>query len=144
MSDVPQVPASLDERRRAVSGVVKAVLARWLEPGYHPRVATAWCITQGPCVDFAEEVLAAVEERFPGIEAEMVHSDEALAARGFESGNYHAFVRIEGLHYDSQQTDGVADPFHLPFMARELTMARIFADRDGGHDDADEEPCPRP
>jgi len=129
-------PAKIARDAR-VQEIVRATVNEWIADPTQPNVQSAWCITQGPCVEFAMECMEKILAEFPGIDIALETSDEVAEDLGLEFGGYHAFLRVDSRYYDSQE-QGVPDPTMLPFIGSEYRYAAIFL-KEGDNVDEDEE-----
>jgi len=124
---------------RTAPQVLNYLVAKWIaDPEIRAmfKVTCAWDITQGPCVDFAEEAEELMRDVLgPDADIEIMHSDDVAKEDGLSIGGYHAFLRVGDRYYDSQERDGVYDPWMLPFMRQEKRHAEAL-ESDPSEDEA--------
>lgn len=129
-------PEAVAHRAERATKVVQEMVEQWIADPMQSHVESAWCITQGPCAEFAGDVFMKLIEEFPGLDIAIENSDDVAVENDVEFAGYHAFLRVDNRYYDSQE-QGVFDPVSLPFLQREYKYA-IMA-RDEGWEDHEEE-----
>lgn len=119
-----------------IAAIVNEVYKLWIEGEGGPHVTCAFDINSGPCGEFADHVVAVVQERFPETEIEVEDYADWLARDGLSSQSIHYYVRANGMVFDASRRDGVFSPDQLPT----CHSIRICAARDDDvSDDLDDE-----
>ncbi len=127
-------PATATEVER----FVRSFVDRYVEDNRSVMITSAFDVAYGGCGPFAEELVEAMRETFPGIEAHDRDTDDMLSAdpdlptpRGF-AYDFHVYVeattRDGTLFYDATAPQGVPSPSMLPFNAEQIRHARASAD----------------
>lgn len=116
-------------RRDRVERIILDTINEWIADPQQPDVQTGWCITQGPCAEFAGEVFEKITKEFPGIDIAIETSEEVAEDLGLEFGGHHAFLRVDDAYYDSHE-QGMPSPEYLPFIASEITYARMHEEEE--------------
>jgi hypothetical protein len=121
--------------REDVEKIVNEVYADWLAGNGAEKVTCAYDINSGPCCDFANDVAALVEERFPGTEVEVEDYEDYLALDGLTANGIHYYVKCAGWYFDAARPEGEPSPDYLP-TCREI---RRYASPVDGDEDIDED-----
>jgi hypothetical protein len=123
---------------RAIEAFVRLFVEEYVAANRSVMIANAFDVAYGGCGPFAEELVAALGEAFPGVRAhdrdtqDMLDGDPCLPRPDGYDYDIHVYVEVETsggtLFYDAVTPQGVPYPSMLSFNAQQVRFARAFGD----------------
>jgi hypothetical protein len=122
-----------------VERFVRSFVDHYVEDNRSVLITSAFDVAYGGCGPFAESLVEAIGEKFPGARAhdrdtgDMLADDPCLPQPEGYGYDLHVYVEVETsagpLFYDAVTPQGVPYPSMLSFNAEQVRFARAFGDR---------------
>lgn len=104
-------------KRQSVTAVLDKLVSHWIST--MPNIEDPQSINEGPCAEYAQDAVEALQAQFPEADVEVLDAEEVLSGEGLCMPNYyHTFLKIDGFYFDAEQTAGTPMWQSLPFFRR--------------------------